>query len=222
MVATHPITLAMSSCFIYITGCDGTGKTTQANMLSDLLSTKGIKTNHVWLRFPFLFSIPFLIYARLRGFSWYERNNGIRHGYWDFHSSWLLRTCFPWFLLVDAALTALVKIYLPLCSGKSIICERFVLDMIVDLMVAFADSRFHQRLPGKFFLGLLPPQSKVFVLDLDAHIIRQRRPELETDRNLMARLKFYRILVGDLSLQAFSSMLSPKQINSLIFEAITD
>jgi thymidylate kinase len=221
MVATDPITLTMSPCFIYITGCDGTGKTTQAKMLLDLLSTQGIKTDHVWLRFPFLFSIPFLIYARLRGFSWYETNNGIRHGYWDFRSSWLLRTFLPWFLLIDAALTALIKIYLPLWIGRSIICERFVLDMIVDLMVAFADFSFHRRVPGKFFLGLLPPQSKVFLLDLDAHTIIQRRPELETDRNLIDRLKFYRILVGDLSLQVFSSRLPTKQINSLIFEAIT-
>lgn len=220
MVTTHSSNLIMPPRFIYITGCDGTGKTTQTNLLIDDLAAKGIETHHVWLRFPFLFSLPLLVYARLRGFSWSETNNGFRHGYWDFRSSWLLRKWLPWLLLVDASLAALTNIYIPLWRGKTIVCERFVLDMIVDLSVAILDCNFHQRYPGRLFLGLLPHQSRIFVLDLDAQTIRKRRPDLEEDRNLDNRLTLYRNLVNDLSLQTFSSRIPAKQISGLITETI--
>src|SRR5690606_9788348 len=112
--------------FIYITGCDGTGKTTQANLLLKHLEAAGGRPRHLWLRFPFFLTLPLLVYARLRGFSWYEEHDGVRQGYWNFRRSWVLRTLFPWVLLVDATLAAVVKVHLPLWMGRTIVCERFV------------------------------------------------------------------------------------------------
>jgi hypothetical protein len=99
--------------FFYITGCDGTGKTTQADLLLSQLKSRGIKARKVWLRYPFYFSIPFLAYSRLRGFSWYEEIDGYRHGYWDFRGSWMMVHVFPWFLFLDSLISAMFYIYLP-------------------------------------------------------------------------------------------------------------
>ncbi|UCF27368.1 MAG: thymidylate kinase-like protein [Chloroflexota bacterium] len=220
MVRSHSSPLDMATRFIYITGCDGTGKSTQANLLFEKLTTQGIETRHVWLRFPFFLSIPLLAYARLRGFSWYEIHDDFRHGYWDFRSSWLLRTCLPWLMLVDAAIATIPIICLPLWFGKTIICERFVLDMLVDLSIAISDETFHKMVPGKLFLRLIPPQSRIILLDLDVRTIRQRRPDLDVDLNLEDRVKLYRRLMDDLSLHTFSSQLPEEQINGLIFKEI--
>src|SRR5687767_9986185 len=100
--------------FLYLTGCDGTGKTTQADLLCAWLKQRSIQPRRVWLRFPFIFSLPLLAYARWRRLSWYEVVEGVRHGYWDFRTSILLKALFPWCLLLDAALAAVVKVYLPL------------------------------------------------------------------------------------------------------------
>ena len=220
MVSPNSSSLALPPRFIYITGCDGTGKTTQAQLLMADLAAQGSQTRHVWLRFPFLFSLPLLVYARVRGFSWYEINAGFRHGYWDFRSSWLLRKWLPWLLLVDASLAALIYIYVPLWLGKTIVCERFVLDMIVDLSVAISDVNFHKKYPGKLFQQILPPQTKIILLDLDPDTIRERRRDLEGDRNLEARLHYYRILRDDLSLTEFSSQMTVEEISGKLIDEI--
>jgi hypothetical protein len=191
--------------FIYLAGADGTGKTTQARILVKDLQSRGIRCRHLWLRFPFFFSLPLLAYARWRGYSWHEVYDGIRYGYWDFKSSRVMRTVFPWVFLFDATLAALVRVHLSLWQGVTIVCERFVLDMLVDLVVALDDPTFHQHPPGTLFLRLLPNRSKILILHLDVGTIRQRRPELEFDKKLAARLEAYGWIASVLSLPQLSS-----------------
>jgi hypothetical protein len=191
--------------FIYITGCDGTGKTTQARLLLEQLRSQGIKARHVWLRFPFLLSLPLLAYARWRGLSWYQQMGGKRQGYWGFRRSRLLQLFLPWTLLADAALAGLFKIYLPQWRGETVVCERFVLDILVDLAVAFDDPNLHRHLPGRLFLSLLPGRARIAVLDLDAAAIRLRRPDLIYDKKLETRLAIFRLVSGDWELPVFTS-----------------
>jgi thymidylate kinase len=205
--------------FIYITGCDGTGKTTQVSLLLEKLQAAGVKTCHVWLRFPFFFSLPLLAYARWRGFSWYEHSGGIKHGYWDFSRSRLLQNILPWLLLLDASLAGFAKIYLPIWRGETVICERFVLDMLVDLSLAFGGKDLYKKLPGRLYLKLLPRNAKIFILNLDAATIRNRRADLRTDNRLEERLKAYQLLSNDLSLQLYSSTVHFHTLNQLIVNA---
>lgn len=203
---------------IYITGADGTGKTTQARLLVSQLKAAGEKPYHVWLRFPFFFSLPLLVYARWQGYSWVEKENGVCHGYRDYRHSWLLRALLPWIFLFDIFLAALGKVYLPLWLGKTIICERFVLDMLADLAVACHDTTLHYRLPGKLYAFLLPRKAKIVVLDLDADTIRQRRADLQSDRRLETRLTTYRQLAIDYALPVLSSRLAITELNQRLQE----
>jgi len=206
--------------FIYITGCDGTGKTTQAHLLLEQLKAAGVKTRHVWLRFPFLFSLPLLAYARWRGMSWYEQTGNIRHGYWDFSRSRLLASFLPWLLLLDASLAGFTKIWLPIWHHETVICERFVLDMLVDLCLAFRKKDLFNDLPGRLYLKLLPRNARIFILDLDADTIRNRRVDLRADRRLQARLDIYNRLSKDLSLRMYSSRLPAHIVNELIIKTV--
>lgn len=216
MVASYPESVGHAvngSRFIYITGCDGTGKTTQAELLLSYLEAMGRQPQHLWLRFPFFLTLPLLAYARWRGYSWYEETDGVRHGYWDFRNSWLLRKLLPWLLLADASLAALVKVDLPLMRGRTLVCERFVLDMLVDLAVAFNDPDFHLRMPGRLFLRLLPGRAMIIILDVDVETIRQRRADLRVDRRLSARLGAFRCLARDRSLPVLSSTIPAAELN---------
>ena len=206
--------------FIYITGCDGTGKTTQARLLINKLAELGIKTCHVWLRYPFLFSIPLLIFARFRGHSWHENTNGFNHGYWDFRSSLLLRTFFPWTMLIDAILASIGKIFIPILVGRTIICERYVLDMLIDMSMAIGDCHIHQRLPGRFFLYLIPPASNIFILDLGIESIHHRRSDLMADHRLQLRLDTFNKFAKDLSIPVLSSHTNPHELNAQIFDMV--
>lgn len=210
--------------FIYITGADGTGKSTQSRLLVQHLRGRGIQCQRRWLRYPFFFSAPLLAYARWRGYSWYEVTNGVRHGYWDFRSSRMLRALLPWILLLDATLAAVGKIYIPLWLGKTIICERFVLDMLVDLAAAFDNCSLHSQIPGRLYMHLVPHDAAIIILDLDAETIRERRPDLLTDRRLKARLNAFRRLSADLSITVYSSREPVAELNRRILQVmgITD
>jgi thymidylate kinase len=176
---------------LHLAGVDGTGKTTQAKAILSLFQQQGLAARLVWLRFPRLFCTPLLVYARLRGYSRQEIVNGHRHGYWDFTDSWLMSKVFPWVLLVDTFLMALFKIYLPLWLGRTLVCDRFVVDILVDLMVGLRDEHFDQRLPGRLFLALLPEDTQIVILDLDTRTARQRSRELEGDRSHPRRRAMY-------------------------------
>jgi hypothetical protein len=204
--------------FVYITGADGTGKSTQACLLTQHLRDCGVRCRHLWLRFPFFFSLPLLAYARWRGYSWHEVCDGVRHGYWDFRYSRWLYTLLPWVLLLDATLAAIGKVYVPLRLGKTIVCERFVLDMLVDLAVAFGDRSLHLRLPGKLYPRLVPRDAVICVLDLDAGTIRERRADLRGDRCLEDRLGMFRCLSESLSLPLLSSGMPVVELSQCIHQ----
>ena len=208
--------------FVYITGCDGTGKTTQASLMMDHYRRQGRDPRHLWLRFPFFLTLPLLAYARLRGLSWYEEHNGVRQGYWDFRRSWLLRTLLPWVLLIDASVAALFKIHWPLRRGETVVCERFVFDMLVDLSLAFDNPDLHRQLPGRLFLRLLPRQARCVILYLDAQTLRARRSDLEIDKRLEDRLAGFRRLAHDLSLPLLSSEMSIERINEKILHIVQE
>jgi thymidylate kinase len=176
---------------IHLTGVDGSGKSTQAGLIQSWFERQGIPARCVWLRFPRLFCVPFLIYARLRGYSRRETVGEHQHGYWDFGASWFMAKVFPWALLLDAFLLALVKVYLPLWRGYTVICDRFVVDVLADLMTGFNDNGFDECLPGRLFLALLPRGARVVVLDLDTETARRRCPELKGDHSHAKRRAIY-------------------------------
>ena len=221
MVTAHPSTVTNKrGTFVYITGCDGTGKSTQARLMLEYYRAQGIEPEHLWLRFPFFLTLPLLVYARLRGLSWYEERDGVKQGYWDFRRSWLLRTLLPWVLLVDATGATIFKVFRPLRRGKTIVCERFVFDMIVDLSLALGDPDFHYKFPGRLFLRLRPKGAHCTILTLDVETLRQRRSDLKVDRLLAKRLAGFQRLAEDLKLPVLSSSESVGEVNRRVVENV--
>jgi hypothetical protein len=111
---------------------------------------------------------------------------------------------FPWTLLLDAALAA-IRHLCALWRGEIVVCERFVLDMLVDLSVATGETDLLSHLPGRLFLRLMPACSQVIILDLDAPMVRSRRPDLHFDHRLDERLAAYRQLCAGLEIEPFSA-----------------
>jgi hypothetical protein len=207
MVRLDPITLTSRShpLFIYLAGCDGTGKSVQSKVLRETLQRTGVVADSLWLRSPFFFSVPFLIYARLRKLNWVETVGGGRQTYWDFSASWLLREVFPYVYWFDALLASFFRVKLPRLFGRSYVCERFVLDMVVDLSVALRNIDFFASRPGQMLIKLIPQDAAVFILDSDVTMVCMRRPQLVYDRSLLMRLQTYRTIAAALGYRLVST-----------------
>ena len=228
----------MFSRFIYVTGCDGTGKSTQVALLMERIAAAGKEPMHLWLRFPFFFSLPFLAYARLAGFSVNERIGETTYGYWHVDRSPLLRTLLPWVLLFDTWLFALWKVYLPLLlwrithPNRVIVCERFALDTLVDLAVGLdaidaGSGNFFQCIPGRLFWHVVPKRAAVTFLDLDAETACARRPDLMHDKRLEIRLQAFRTLAvkldtTNMDFTVLSSLLPIDELNRQIFGRLSE
>jgi len=206
--------------FIYICGCDGTGKTTLAQLTTAEFKKEGIHPIRLWLRFPFFFSIPFLVYARKQKYSKIEVFGNVSYGYWEFQHSFVLREIFPWFYFLDAFFAAVLKVFLPLLFGKTIVCERFVLDMLIDVCVSQGDFSFAHHPPGIFFSKLLPRNTYIKMIDLDYETILQRRPTLAHDHSLSQRLAYYRQLASQLNIETIENKSSKEGALTKIWQGI--
>ncbi len=207
---------------IHLAGADGTGKTTQARAIMAWLAACAIPAQYVWLRYPRYLSIPFLAYARLRGYSRQEVVDGHTHGYWDFQRSWLMTHVFPWAILFDTLIIAVVGIYLPRRRGLTVVADRFVGDILVDVMTGLKDPDFDQALPGRLFLRLLPKETRLIVLELDTEIARQRSPELKGDRSQPYRRAAYLALAERRGWPLVSSDGPVEMVTQRIIEIVED
>src|SRR5229473_2825664 len=150
---------------IAFSGIDGSGKTTQVKLLEKRLKQNGVETLKMWSRWRPLLSLPLLQVLRRTGqvrvhkadfLSIVEfenpRNEAIA-------SLWCFATQLENFLKIS------LKIFFPLTLGRTVICDRYSLDLLVDGMSDLHDSPSKVRLGFKL-LKLLPRPDQAFLIDI--------------------------------------------------------
>ena len=182
---------------ICFTGTDGTGKTTQADLLLDEAKATNKRVVYRWFHYARLFSLPLLVYARLCKYSRYEEVDEQKFGWWEFEASWILCNILPWLMLIDAFCFSIIRIYLPLLRGYSIIADRYIWDIMVDIMQGTSRNDLHLETVGKLFLKLAPRNTAVFLLDADVDSLPERRNDIKNDKRLQNRVLCYRKLAND-------------------------
>lgn len=190
---------------VTLSGMDGSGKTIHARMLVKELRRRGIPALYRRIRFPFLLSLPLLIYARLRGFSYTLWAGKTAVGYQGFNESRVLRGLYPWTLYLDLLLATLFCVKLPMGLGCTVVCDRFVLDTMVDLAVALDRRSMLQTEWGRRYSSLTPSGTKAFLLVSGSQVIKERRPELFIDPNFQIRSDLYQQLADSPGLVSLST-----------------
>ncbi len=176
---------------IYFTGLDGSGKTTFVNMLAEALRRQGWPVKVVWLRMSHYLSKPLLLYCRLVGLTEYENINGVRVGYHHFYRSKIVSYLYIFLRGIDTWFDALFRVYIPArFFGKTIICDRYIFDALIDLMV---DT--HLNLENSFVWNQLckfiPKTSLIFFIERDDIYVRSCRPEMIWDELFFLRKSHY-------------------------------
>jgi len=179
-------------CFI---GIDGTGKTTLARKLVEVMNEQGIGTKYVWSGLQ-----PGL----LRPFIWIGRTFFIPPGdplartYISYSTTIrkvtrnpIVRTMYEFVLLLDYARQLLWTIRIPMMRGKSIVSDRYGYDILIDLCVVlgYSDRKMDRTL--KAFEHLLPKPSLTFVIDAPEEIALKRKDDIPSISHLSERRQIY-------------------------------
>lgn len=189
----------MINQFIYITGPDGSGKTTYLKDLEVHFTKQGIEVEHIWIRSPKILSKPLMAYCRLVGLTKYRTIDGVKYGKHEFYKSKFVSFLFPVLQLIDFKIKW-YSIKRKLKEEEVWLLDRFSIDTLADLMVDTNRLDLHNTYIGKAFLKTIPKNSQIIVLDVEEAVIRSRKKDTLYDEHLSAKIKVYQILSDDLKL----------------------
>ena len=184
-----------SSRLICISGPDGVGKTTQIKMIIQDFNKRGFSTKYVWLRFNNLLALPVLMIIKISGRNREkELEDGKRIGFYDLKDTKLLKIGYEFSLLLDLWLAAIFKISIPRILGKTVVCDRFALDTMIDISISIGNQEFYATSIGKMFLRLIPSDCTMIVMIADDESLRARRSEIAHDDFLEDRVRLYKTI----------------------------
>ena len=178
---------------IYIAGPDGSGKTTILKDLEYVLNTKNLKTAHIWIRSPKIFSKPLMAYCRLVGLTEYKNINRIRFGKHNFGKSAFVSKTFPLLQLIDFNIKWFIE-KKKIKQNEIVLFDRFSIDTLADLMVSTQRFDLHKSYVGKKLIETVPKDINMILLDVQESTIRNRKSDTLHDELLADKIKAYQIL----------------------------
>ena len=180
-----------NSLILSYSGIDGSGKTSIIEGVSKALQKKGHKTRYIWLRYNHYFTKILLVFCRLIGLTHYQTIDGVRIGHHDFYKSKIISYAFIFLTYVDTLLISLLLVHLPrLFSNTTIICDRWVLDILIDLEID-TKIKLNNSFISRMFYFLIPGKAKCFIIYRDYDPVLNARDEHIIDKNFSDRYKLY-------------------------------
>lgn len=204
---------------VILFGSDGTGKTTQALLLTNNLKIEGLKTKRVWIRgrhtISFLISRLFLAlgYKAFFRAAWAPGGKVL--------DSRSIQNKKIWSFMEFISVLPLIisRVYLPILFKRYIVAERYVVDTVVYNEYFIGDA-FNPY--ARMLLRMIPKGSVVIHLDASINDVLARRPHESVMIDFINfQLEKYRILAK--SLNAFTintSILRASQVNQLIMKIL--
>lgn len=181
---------------IFVCGIDGSGKTALAQDLIEELKRQGFNARYVWMRYNHYFVKPLLAFCRIIRLTQYRQVGDIKIGVHLFYKSTVISFLFVALTFVDTALATFLKLWLRRIMDNSVvICDRYIVDIIIDLMIDIKNPTMFKGFWGNAFKRLLPEHEKTFYIRRPLEEVLQVRPELKYDHSLDLRISLYEQLV---------------------------
>lgn len=185
----------MPSQSVCLVGADGTGKTTLARRLVTELGQNRTPARYVWFRFPYFVTFVILGVAKVLKLTKYQKADKVTIVEHNFHFQ-PFKTLYPFALLLDTLLHYVTRFLIPLKLGFVIVCDRWIPDIMVDIIMDTGNPSFEETLIGRLFSNLASRTKLTVLVDASEDTLRMRRPETARDPLAKARHLLYRRLAS--------------------------
>ncbi|MBX0297776.1 hypothetical protein [Haloarcula nitratireducens] len=105
--------------------------------------------------------------------------------------------------------------------GRTLVCDRFVYDIVVSVMLSIDDDEFYRTFVGDLFLRLIPDRSCTILLTTDAEYLRPRRDDVRSDETLPRMVELYDELADYNGIQRIDATKPSEQIHEEIVDRLT-
>ncbi len=205
---------------ISISGVDGSGKTTQIALLERKTKEMQPNTVVIWSRWRPISSLPILALMKLTGRAEVHATSSIGFVETRIQKDAALAAIWCFLTQLDNLLKTGMKVMVPLVSGNTVICDRYILDLIVENMADLHDDPRRMRL-GHRLLRLLPRPTHSFLIDVEPKVAFERKPDMPTLQHFEERVRLYKELANTMRVQILDGRLSPEAIHREIWNRVS-
>lgn len=211
-------------CFI---GIDGTGKTFLARNLVNRMSKEGMLVSYTWGGYEMLITRIGLELAK-RILSSRKSLNGPREPQRKREFSFLsesvlsrdsIKGFYKYLVLLEYLPQILLKIKVKLFFKRSVLCDRYIYDAIVNMSASLNHSEgvFERNLK---ILRLFPKPNLIFLVDVEEEIAFDRKKDIPSINYLKRRRRLYKILARKIPVYILDGTRKPGDLESVVLRTI--
>jgi thymidylate kinase len=210
-----------------LSGLDGSGKSTQAELISRRLMDEGYLAKTVWNRWEPMLSAPIIKLARFHLWrservtsatysSFTEAKRRKMKNKWR-RRFWQLMVWSEYILQVNS------RLLIPLLRGTGVICDRYVYDTMIDIAINFSvPPERITDLCNHPLLALFPKPSLLIFIDIDPDTGSSRKKDGTPPEYLADRRAYYLTMARLLDMPVVDGGQSIREVQDRIWELTGD
>jgi len=132
-----------------------------------------------------------------------------------------LAKLWPWLFAIDTLIHLFLRIIIPSKLGYRILCDRYIPDILVDVMCDTKDSNLHKKMPGSLLLASGLNSSTIILIDVNEQTAYERKSDIPSIENLKERRKLYLKIAHALKIPIINGEKKPANMHQEIMRILT-